>query len=209
MDSEASLTIDNLKRENEKRRSWRRKKGQEEMDKRISKSMKKGKDLSFTRGDSTGSSSSTWMNSSLMLDHSSMSSTRGDGSWAAAGGNNDTPAPERRVSFSTAEFREYKVTVAVNHYVDYAMTLDWEYAATEVKVVDLEKYPDRRRKSALKPLNTRKRQQRLLSMGISKESLVALERRRRILLTGEWAFGNNAKARPYFAEGKILDYSMF
>lgn len=200
MDSEASLTIDTFKEEKEKRRSWRRKKGQEEMDKRIQKSMK-GKDLSFTKGDSSGS---TWMNSSLLLlDNSSFCSTRGDGSSIG------DPPEERRVSFSTAEFREYKVTVAVNHFVDYAITLDWEYAADEVYTINLDMHPDRIRTSALKPLNTRKRQQRLLSMGIPKQALVALERRRRILLAGEWAFGNNSKARPYFAQGKILDYSMF
>lgn len=117
--------------------------------------------------------------------------------------------PIRRVSFSVAEYREYNVTVGVSNDVSFALTLDWSYGKS--KWVKLSNRDDPVRWSnvmSLQPLNTRKRQQRLLTMGLSRERLVALERRRQILLAAEWAFGNHADMRPTFASGKILQYSI-
>jgi hypothetical protein len=117
-----------------------------------------------------------------------------------------TKQPTRQVSFSVAEYREYKVTVAVSYGVAYAMTLDWSYG--DSKVIQLSELEDRERRPMV-PLNMRKRQQRFLTMGMSKPTLVALERQRQILIAGEWAFGNNSKMRPTFACGKILQYTMY
>ena len=117
--------------------------------------------------------------------------------------------PIRRVTFSVAEYREYNVTVGVSNDVSFALTLDWSYGKS--KWVKLSNRDDPIRWSnvmSLQPLNTRKRQQRLLTMGLSKERLVALERRRQILLAAEWAFGNHSDMRPIFASGKILQYSI-
>lgn len=135
--------------------------------------------------------SSTMMESSTTLDYSSVCSKYSH--------------PEKRVSFSVAEYREYNVTVDVSHGGSFPMTLDWDYS--ESKVVNLCNLRQKRRRP-MKPMNIRKRQQRLLTMGIPRASLVALERRRQIQLAGEWAFGSNAKMRPAFAFGKILQYSI-
>lgn len=191
-DSDASLSVDDLKSE---RRRRRRQRGEQELDKRINKSITSRRKPLLQRG----SSSTTLMNSSLMLDCSSTSSyTRG--SLAST--------PEKRVSFSTAEYREYKVTVAVQSYLSYPMTLDWEYVKSHrVNLAQREDAVPRSRE--MKALNVRKRQQRLLAMGIPKSTLVALDRKRRIQVAGEWAFGNNAQNRPEYASGKILQYSIF
>lgn len=204
MDSESSLTIDSLKKAAvQQQMARRREKGLQEMDRRIKKSMEgKVLELPLSRGDLSGS---TWMNSSLMLDcNSSISSNTVSSSCCCS-----IDEPEgKRVTFGVAEIREYKVTVAVNHSVDFAMTLDWDYSA-EIAVVNLRDVKEQDEISDLKPLNRRKRQQRLLAMGIPKSSLIALERRRRVMLAGEWVFGNSSTAgRPHFADGKILDYAI-
>jgi hypothetical protein len=116
--------------------------------------------------------------------------------------------PKRRVSFSKAEYREYKITVAVAPEVSFPLTLDWQFhESTTIDLTkDLGKNSQHRE---LKPLNIRKRQRRLLNMGIPRGDLVAMERRRRVQLAGEWAFGNDAGAHPFNAEQKILQYALY
>jgi len=125
----------------------------------------------------------------------------------------------KRVTFSTAEYREYRITIAdSNNKLLYPITLDWQYS-DDLKVVQLDDEDDIEcsdkkhggRRKYLVPLSIEQRQQRLLASGMSRRELVALERRRHIESTGEWAFrnksnSNSSKCRPTFASDSLLRY---
>lgn len=125
----------------------------------------------------------------------------------------------RRVSFSTAEYREYRITMAdSSNSILYPITLDWNYNE-EPKLVYLDDSDSNDcsdkdsdingRRKHLEALSVEKRQQRLLASGMSRRELVALERRRHIQSAGEWASRNNGinkVTRPKVASESILQY---
>lgn len=116
----------------------------------------------------------------------------------------------KRVTFSTVEYREYRMTVAYGRAkVPYPMTLDWCYNGN-TKIVDLRNNADSYEQKKMKPINSEQRQQRLLANGVSRGELLALERRRRIQMAGEWAFSrnNSGKNRPSFISENLLQYAI-
>lgn len=87
-------------------------------------------------------------------------------------------ATKKSVRFDTVEVREYAVTIGTHEHVQqYPIQLDWDYMATKVSPIPEEEKSTR---GCVYPLNERKRQVRLQAMGISRTSLVAMERRRKI-----------------------------
>eukprot|EP00547_Thalassionema_nitzschioides_P003091 CAMPEP_0194208356 /NCGR_PEP_ID=MMETSP0156-20130528/6828_1 /TAXON_ID=33649 /ORGANISM="Thalassionema nitzschioides, Strain L26-B" /LENGTH=227 /DNA_ID=CAMNT_0038935307 /DNA_START=267 /DNA_END=947 /DNA_ORIENTATION=+ len=136
-----------------------------------------------------------------------------DSSASVCRSDNDVRS-NRRVTFSTVEYREYRMTVAHaggRGGITYPLTLDWCYN-DNTKIVDLRIYQQNNQNTKLLPITSQQRQQRLLANGVSRRELLALERRRRVQLAGEWAFftdNNNKKQnkRPSCISNSMLEYA--
>jgi hypothetical protein len=93
--------------------------------------------------------------------------------------------------------QEHKLILGDNPYCNgYPITLDWKH--TEPRVVDVNDHADSNEhgRDPLQPLDAKDRLQRLQQMGYTRHDILTQERKRRILLTEEWAYGDNKEVQP-------------
>lgn len=112
-------------------------------------------------------------------------------------GDGITPrnAAKKRVSFGTVSVQQHQLILGDCPFSDgYPISLDWRHA--EPVTVSIDEYEHDH--SDFDKLDMHDRQLRLRQMGYSRKDMQAQERKRKIILVEEWAFGDNKIDEPLF-----------
>lgn len=111
-------------------------------------------------------------------------------------GKTNNHTKNRVVSFGTVQIQEHQLILGDNPFSDgYPISLDWKHA--DPKIIPVDDYEEHHSVD-LEKLDIFDRQLRLQKMGYRKTDLQSQERKRKILLTEEWAFGDNKEDKPVF-----------
>ena len=100
---------------------------------------------------------------------------------------------KKTVSFGTVSVTEHAVVIGDSPNSCFPLSLDWKRSAAP-DVYDMDTFEESHREP--KRISVEERQRRLLSMGYSRQELRQTERRRKILIVNEWAFGSNKECMP-------------
>jgi hypothetical protein len=102
----------------------------------------------------------------------------------------------RHVSCGTVSVQEHQLVLGDSPYSDgYPISIDWKHAAQKT-MRSLDEFEQDH--TELEKLDLHERQLRLQHMGYRKVDLQKQERKRKILLAEEWAFGDNKNDQPIF-----------
>jgi hypothetical protein len=120
-----------------------------------------------------------------------------------------TPKPKKTVSFDTVEVREYGLIVGDSEDVvdGFPLMLDWCH--TESVKMSVDEHEDQAktlgRGGPIEELDAHQRRLRLRAMGFTEAQLRLAERRRRILTTLDWAYGQNKQNTPPFLNKSFVN----
>ena len=118
--------------------------------------------------------------------------------------------PCKKVSFDTVEERQYGLIVGDSPDIDdgFPLMLDWKY--NKVVPVSVDVHQERRTggpsAGRIEELDVYERRLRLRAMGFTEAQLRLAERRRRIHLSLEWAYGMNKKNTPPFLNDSFVNH---
>lgn len=117
--------------------------------------------------------------------------------------------PKKRVSFDTVEIREYGLIVGDSEDIvdGFPLMLDWAHTQGVKTSVDIhqDQVKTRDRQHPIQELDTHERRLRLRAMGFTEAQLRLAERRRRIQISQEWAYGQNKKNTPPFLNKSFVN----
>jgi hypothetical protein len=117
--------------------------------------------------------------------------------------------PRKSVAFSFVEVREYGLVLGDSPDIDngFPLMLDWRYNK-DTKILPVDEHQEQGEalnRSPIEELDPHQRRWRLRSMGFSEAELRLAERRRKILLSHEWAYGSNKQNPPPFIKPSFVD----
>jgi hypothetical protein len=117
--------------------------------------------------------------------------------------------PRKSVAFSSVEVREYGLVLGDSPDIDngFPLMLDWKYNK-DTKILPVDEHQEQveaLNRSPIEELDAHQRRLRLRSMGLSEAELRLAERRRKIQLSHEWAYGTNKQNPPPFIKPSFVD----
>ena len=117
--------------------------------------------------------------------------------------------PRKSVAFSCVEVREYGLVLGDSPDIDngFPLMLDWKYNK-DPKIVSVDEHQERAEalnRGPIEELDPIQRRSRLRSVGYTEAELRLAERRRKIQLTHEYAYGNNKQNPPPFLKPSFVD----
>lgn len=129
---------------------------------------------------------------------------------------------KKSVSFGVVETREYAVILGDNPTIlgGFPLGLDWRFNIRPTQSVNqhLDQQRQRRRAGGVgattifdkdpkaAPLTSEQRKAKLQCMGFSREEIWAQERRRKVIVTSEWAYGTNEKLPSFRPQALVSHY---
>jgi hypothetical protein len=119
------------------------------------------------------------------------------------------PKPKKTVSFDTVEVREYGLIVGDSEDVldGFPLMLSWAHSEGVKTSVDVhqDQVKARERSGPIEELDAHERRLRLRAMGFTEAQLRLAERRRRIQISCEWAYGQNKRNTPPFLNKSFVN----
>jgi hypothetical protein len=117
--------------------------------------------------------------------------------------------PRKSVNFSSVEVREYGLVLGDSPDIDngFPLMLDWKYNR-DTKIFPVDEHQQQAEalnRNPIEELDPHQRRLRLRSMGFSEAELRVAERRRKIQLCHEWAYGTNKQNPPPFMKPSFVD----
>lgn len=116
---------------------------------------------------------------------------------------------KKSVSFDTVETREYGLIVGDSEDIidGFPLMLDWKHTEGVKETVDVHQdhAKARDRCGPIQELDSHERRLRLRAMGFTEAQLRLAERRRRVLISQEWAYGQNKKNTPPFLNKSFVN----
>ena len=117
--------------------------------------------------------------------------------------------PRKSVAFSCVEVREHGLILGDSPDIDngFPLMLDWKYNK-DTKILPVDEHQERAEaltRSPIEELDPDQRRLRLRSVGYTEAELRLAERRRKIQLIHEFAYGNNKQNPPPFLKPSFVD----
>ena len=117
--------------------------------------------------------------------------------------------PPKSVGFSHVEVREYGLVLGDSPDIDngFPLMLDWKYNK-DTKIFSVDEHQERAEalnRSPIEELDPIQRRLRLRNAGYTEAELMLAERRRKIQLTHEYAYGNNKQNPPPFLKPSFVE----
>lgn len=150
-----------------------------------------------------------WESDSTLSFRGSFSSTNADDVGIKTATETEPRRKKKQVSFDSVVIREHNVIVGDSEDVidGFPLMLDWAHTEGVKMSVDVHqaRAEAQERQHPIEELDAHQRRLRLRAMGFTEGQLRLAERRRRVLISQQWAYGQNKKNTPPFLNKSFVN----